>query len=131
MRNRGLIRSKQQKTAFSRSVSQHGSGVVVGEAVGAAVVGEAVGEAVGAVGADVGLTVGQSVPRAVPVVVSYATPLLRGTTGPHSPALPTIFLHRRTSRQCGRSRNHSSARVGQLGNAPFASLRAHRVHVLC
>jgi hypothetical protein len=118
MRNRGLIRSKQQKTAFSRSVSQHGSGVVVGEAVGA-------------VGADVGLTVGQSVPRAVPVVVSYATPLLRGTTGPHSPALPTIFLHRRTSRQCGRSRNHSSARVGQLGNAPFASLRAHRVHVLC
>jgi hypothetical protein len=36
-----------------------------------------------------------------------------------------------SSRQCGRSRNHRSARVEQPGNAPFASLRAHRVHVLC
>jgi hypothetical protein len=94
------MRSKQQKMGLSRSVSQHGSATVgeavvgeavVGEAVGAAVVAvgdTVVGEVVGAVGADVGLVVGQSVPRAVPVTPpSYATPVLRGTTGPHSPAL--------------------------------------------
>jgi hypothetical protein len=112
MKNRGLMRSKQQKMGFSRSVSQHrdatvgeavvgeavvGEAVVgeavVGEAVvGEAVVGEAVGAAVGAVdtvvGEVVGVVVGQSVPRAVPVTPPvYATPVLRGTTGPHSPAL--------------------------------------------
>ena len=108
-----LMRSKQQKMGFSRSVSQHGSGVVVGEEVGAVVVtvgavvvgdtvgdtvvGETVGDTVGddVVGDDVvGLAVGQSVPSAVPSRAAdpsnpgvYATPLLRGTTGPHSPAL--------------------------------------------
>ena len=111
--------SKQQKTELSRSLSQHGSGVVVGAEVGAtvvtvgALVGEVVvtvGALVGAVGADVGLVVGQSVPRAVPVV-PYVDPVLRGTTGPHSPALPTIFLHRRTQLSV-RSESKPSQRPG-------------------
>jgi hypothetical protein len=72
----------------------------------------------------------QAVSSAVPLV-PYVDPVLRGTTGPHSPTLLWTYLHRRTQRQCGRSRYHRSARVEQPGNAPFASLRAHRVHVLC
>jgi hypothetical protein len=73
-----------QKTGFRRSLSQHGSGVVVGaEVVGATVVtvGALVGEmvvTVGAlvgetvVGADVGLAVGQSLPRLVPTYTPWA-----------------------------------------------------------
>ena len=64
---------------------------VVGEMLGDTVVGETVGDTV--VGEVVGLAVGQSVPSAVPSRAAYApfglyaAPLLRGTTGPHSPAL--------------------------------------------
>jgi hypothetical protein len=63
---------------------------VVGETVGDTVVGETVGDTV--VGELVGLAVGQSVPRSVPLVL-YVRPLLRGTTGPHSPTLLWNCLH--------------------------------------
>jgi Na+/citrate or Na+/malate symporter len=109
------MRSRQQKMGLSRSVSQHGSATVGEAVVGEAVVGEAVGAAVGAVGDTVvgevvGVVVGQSVPRAVPVVV-YAAPVLRGTTGPHSPALVWTYLHRRTQPSV-RSESKPSQRPG-------------------
>jgi hypothetical protein len=71
--------SKQQKTELSRSLSQHGSGVVVGaEVVGAtvgALVGETVvGETVVTVGADVGLAVGQTLPGPEPRLVPVTPP---------------------------------------------------------
>jgi hypothetical protein len=102
--------SMQQNNGCSRSVSQHGC-AVVGEAVVGereTVVGEAVGDTV--VGEVVGVVVGQSVPRAVPVVV-YAAPVLRGTTGPHSPALVWTYLHRRTQPSV-RSESKPSQRPG-------------------
>jgi hypothetical protein len=54
------------------------------------------------VGANVGLPVGQTLPRFVPPtppLAAYAAPLLRGTTGPHSPTCTAA-----RSRQCGRNR---------------------------
>ena len=52
----------------------------------------------------------QAVSSAVPLV-PYVDPVLRGTTGPHSPALPTIFLHRRTQLSV-RSESKPSQRPG-------------------
>jgi hypothetical protein len=62
----------------------------VGEMLGDTVVGETVGDTV--VGEVVGLAVRQSVPRSEPLVL-YVRPLLRGTTGPHSPTLLWNCLH--------------------------------------
>jgi hypothetical protein len=93
--------SRQQNMGFSRSVSQHGSGLVVGAAVVGAAVGAAVGETgvgatVGTVGAAVGAAV-QAVPSAVPPMPSvYDVPMVPTLTRhPFSPALLNTLLRNR------------------------------------
>ena len=126
MKNRGLMRSKQQKMGFSRSVSQHGSGLVVGAAVVGAAVGATVGETVvGAavgevgervVGAAVGAAVGQSVVSAVPtqplLYPAGGVPVLPTLTrGPHSPALVCTALHTASHRPGSKPRRERNRSI--------------------
>jgi hypothetical protein len=71
------------------------------------------------------------VPKAVPVV-EYVDPLLRLTTGPHSPALEWTFLHRRIQQPSVQSESMPSQRPGwAAGKFSLGCIQAQRVHVLC